>query len=252
MATTTAMPAPESQPQAAISPVGRIIGVFFSPKATFADIVRKPSWIAPLAVIVALSLVGVIALNSHFDWRGYIAQQIEKSPRAANLSAEQKQQQIDGGVKMAPMFAYIFGIPAPIVALLVVALVLWGAYNLMAGAGVNFAQSFAIVTHAWVPISVVGSFIFLLVLFIKPVGSFDLDNPVATNLAILLPEDAAKWLVALCKNIDLFEIWKLLLLGMGFAAVNPKKLKGGKSYTIVFGAFALWVFCRVAWGFISA
>lgn len=251
MATTT-MPAPESQPQAAISPVGRIIGMFFSPKATLEDIVRRPSWIAPLAVIVGLSLAGVIALNSHFDWRGYITQQMEKSPSTANLSPEQKQQRIDGGVKMAPIFAYVFGIPAPIIALLVVALVLWGAYNLMAGAGVTFAQSFAIVTHAWVPITIIGSFIFLLVLFLKPVGSFDLDNPVATNLAALLPEDAAKWLVALGKNIDLFELWKLLLLGMGFAAVNPKKLKGGKSYTIVFGAFLVWVVCRVAWGFISS
>lgn len=252
MATTTAMPAPESQPQAAISPVGRIIGMFFSPKATFEDIVRAPSWIAPVAVIVALSLVGVIALNSHFDWRGYMAQQIEKSPRAANLSPEQKQQQIDGGVKMAPIFAYVFGIPAPIVILLVVALVLWGAYNLMAGAGVNFQQSFAIVAHAWVPISIVGSFIFLLVLFLKPIGSFDLDNPVATNLAVLLPDDAAKWLVALCKNIDLFEIWKLLLLGMGFAAVNPRKLKGAKSYMIVFGVFVAYVVCRTAIAFVMS
>ena len=249
---TTAMPAPEPQPRAPISPVGRIIGMFFSPKATFEDIVRKPSWIAPVAVIVALSLVGVIALNSHFDWRSYITQQIEKNPRAASLSPEQKLQRVEGGAKMAPMFAYIFGLPAPIVMLLLVSLILWAAYNLMAGAGVNFGQSFAIVTHAWVPITIVGSFIFLLVLFIKPVGTFDLDNPVATNLAILLPEDAAKWLVVLCKNIDLFEFWKLILLGMGFAAVNPKKLKGGKSYTIVFGAFALYVLCRVAWGFISS
>jgi len=242
----------EGQPRAAISPVGRIIGMFFSPKATFEDIVRAPSWIAPLAIVVALSLVGVIALNSHFDWRGYISQQIEKSPSGANLSPEDKQKRIEGGAKMAPKFAYVFGIPAPIIVLLLVALILMGAYNVMAGTGVNYSQSFAIVTHAWVPITIVGSFLFLLVLFIKPVGTFDLDNPVATNLAILLPEDAAKWLVALCKNIDMLELWKLLLLGMGFAAVNPKKLKGSKSYTIVFGAFALYVLCRVAWGFISS
>jgi hypothetical protein len=226
--------------------------MFFSPKATLEDIVRKPSWIAPLALIVALSLIGVIALNSHFDWRSYIAQQMEKSPSTANMSAADKEQRIEGGAKMAPIFAYVFGLPAPIVVLLVVALALWGIYNLMTGAGASFAQSFAIVTHAWAPITVVGSIIFLLVLFIKPVGSFDLDNPVATNLAILLPEGAAKWLVNLCKNIDVFEFWKLILLGMGFAAVNPKKLKGAKSYTIVFSAFALWVLCRVAWGFISS
>jgi hypothetical protein len=251
MATTT-MPTPEAQPQAAISPVLRVFGMFFSPKATFEDIVRKPSWIAPLAVIVVLSVVGVVALNAHFDWRGYIAQQIEKSPSAANLSAADKQQRIEGGVKMAPIFAYVFGVPTPIIMLLVVALILWGAYNLMSGAGASFAQSFAIVTHAWVPITVVGSLIFLLVLFIKPVGTFDLDNPLATNLATILPDGAAKWLVNLCKNIDILEFWKLLLLGMGFAAVNPKRLKGGKSYTIIFGAFALWVLCRVAWGFIAS
>ena len=254
--TTTSMPMPapeaQSRPKAAISPVGRILGMFFSPKKTFEDIVRAPSWLAPLALIVALALVGVVALNSHFDWRGYITQQMEKSPSTANLSAADKQQRIEGGVKFAPIMAYAFGIPAPIVMLLVVALVLWGIYNLMSGAGVNFAQSFGIVTHAFVPISIIGTFLFLLVLFLKPVGSFDLDNPVATNLAVLLPDEAAKWLVNLCKNIDLLELWKLLLLGMGFAAVNPKKLKGGKSYTIVFGAFAVWVLGRVVWGFIAS
>ena len=251
MATTT-MPTPESQPQAAISPVGRIIGMFFSPKPTFEDIVRRPSWIAPVALILVLSLVGVVSLNSHFDWRGYISQQIEKSPRASSLSADQKQQQIEGGAKFAPIMAYAFGIPVPILMLLVVALVYWGAYNLMAGAGANFAQSFAIIAHAWVPISVTGSIIFLLVLFIKPVGSFDLDNPVATNLAVILPEDASKWLQGLCKNVDLFEIWKLLLIGMGFAAVNPRKLKGAKPYTIAFGVFIVYVVCRTAIAFVMS
>jgi hypothetical protein len=246
------MPAPESQPQAAISPVGRIIGMFFSPKATFEDIVRKPSWIAPVALILVLSLVGVVALNSHFDWRGYVSQQIEKSSRASSLSADQKQQQIEGGAKFAPIMAYVFGIPVPIVMLLVVALVYWGAYNLMAGAGANFAQSFAIIAHAWVPISVIGSIIFLLVLFIKPIGSFDLDNPVATNLAVILPDDASKWLQGLCKNIDVFEIWKLMLIGLGFAAVNPRKLQGAKPYTIAFGVFLVYVVCRTAIAFVMS
>jgi len=245
-------PEPAPEPQAAISPFGRVIGMFFSPKATFEDIARKPSWIAPVAVILVLSIVGVVALNSHFDWRGYISQQIEKSPRAASLSADQKQQQIEGGAKFAPIMAYVFGIPVPVLMLLVIALVYWGAYNLMAGTGVNFAQSFAIIAHAWVPISIVGSFIFLLVLFIKPVGTFDLDNPVATNLAVILPDDASKWLQGLCKNIDLFEIWKLILIGMGFAAVNPRKLKGAKPYTIAFGVFIVYVICRTAIAFVMS
>jgi hypothetical protein len=42
------MPEAQAQPQASISPIGRIAGVFFSPKATFEDIVRKPSWLCHL------------------------------------------------------------------------------------------------------------------------------------------------------------------------------------------------------------
>ena len=89
------IPAPVSEPQAAISPIGRITGVFFSPKATFEDIVRKPNWILPSALVLLLSLAAVIVLNSHFNWRDYISQQIEKSPRAAQLSAEAKERQVE-------------------------------------------------------------------------------------------------------------------------------------------------------------
>jgi hypothetical protein len=78
---------------------------------------------------------------------------------------------------------------------------------------------------------------------------FDLDNPVATNVAALLPDDASKWLVALGKNIDLLEFWKLLLLSIGFAAVYPKKLKGGKSFSIVLGAFLIYLVLRVGLAF---
>jgi hypothetical protein len=34
--------------------------------------------------------------------------------------------------------------------------------------------------------------------------------------------------------------------------VNPKKLKGAKSFTIAFGVWAVFVVCRVAWAFISS
>jgi hypothetical protein len=243
------IPAPVAEPQAAISPIGRIFGVFFSPKPTFEDIVRKPNWILPTALILLFSLAAVIALNSHFSWRDYISQQIEKSPRAAQLSADQKERQVEMSAKFSPAVAYVFGLVIPICGLLVIALVLWGAFNVMAGAGADFKTSLAIVSHAVIPASVVGTILFVTVLFLKPVGMFDLDNPVATNVAALLPEDASKWLVALGKNIDLLELWKLVLLSIGFAAVNPKKLKGGKAFNIVLGVFLIYLVLRVGIAF---
>jgi hypothetical protein len=123
-----------------------------------------------------------------------------------------------------------------------------GAYNLLAGAGAKFAQSFSIVAHAGL-VGIVSTPLFLLVLFLKPPGTIDPDNPLATNLAVLLPEESAKWLVTLCKSLDIFSLWTLILIAIGFAAVNPRKLKGSKSYVIAFSVWAAFVVVRVGWAF---
>lgn len=246
---TTPMPEAQAQPQALISPIGRIIGIFFSPKATFEDIVRKPSWVLPILLGTILSIAVSFSINQRMNWREFMSQQIEKSPRAAQLSAEQKQQQIEGGAKFTPVFTYAIGVCGPILAALIIGLVMWGAYSLIGGISTNFSTAFGITAHAFLT-GLVSSPLFILILYLKPFGTADLENPVAANLAAILPDDAAKWLVALCKSFDLFTFWTLILLAIGFAAVNPKKLKGAKSFTIAFSVWAVYVLCRVGWAFI--
>lgn len=244
---TTAMPAPEPQPS--ISPFGRIIGVLFSPKTTFEDIARKPSWLLPVILLAILGCVVAIGLNQKMNWREYVAQQIEKSPRAGQLTPEQKEQQISTGAKISPYITYIFGIPAPIIVVLLVAGIMLGAYNLLAGAGVTYRSALAIVAHAYVPV-LLGNILFLVVLFLKAPGTLDLDNPVATNLAAFLPEGTPKWLDAAAKNVDIFIIWITLLIATGFAAASPRKLKGGKAYTIAFAMLIVWIVCRMGLAFV--
>jgi hypothetical protein len=244
---TTSLPAPEAQP--AISPFGRITGVFFSPKATFEDIVRKPSWVLPVVLLTLFSIGVSFAINQRINWRDFMSQQIEKSPQAASMSAEQKEQRIEGGAKFTPPFTYAIGLLGPIIGALCVGLVMWGAYNLLGGANTNFGTSFAITAHAFMT-GLLSSFLFILVLYLKPYGTADLENPVATNLAAVLPDDSAKWLVALLKSIDVFTFWTLILLAIGFAATNPKKLRGSKAFTIAFSVWAAYVVCRVGWAFI--
>jgi len=188
-------------------------------------------------------------INQRINWREFMSQQIEKSPQAAQLSAEQKEQRIEGGAKFSAPFTYAIGLLGPIIGILVVALVMWGAYNLLGGANTNFGTSFAITAHAFLT-GLLSSILFILVLYLKPYGSVDLENPVATNLAAVLPEDSAKWLVALLKSIDVFTIWILILLAIGFAATNPKKLQGSKAFTIAFSVWAVFVVCRVGWAYI--
>ena len=246
MATTTSMPGPEAQAQPAISPIGRVIGVFSSPKATFEDIVRKPGWVLPVVLLTLFSIGVSFAINQRINWREFISQQMEKSPQAASMSAEQKEQRIEGGAKFSPPFTYCIGLLGPTVGILVVGLVMWGAYSLLGGANVSFGTSFAITAHAFMT-GLLSSILFILVLYLKPYGTVDLENPVATNLAAILPEDSAKWLFALLKSFDVFTFWTLFLLAIGFAATNPKKLRGSKAFTIAFSVWAAYVVCRVGW-----
>lgn len=245
---TTPVPMAEA-PAATISPFGRVVGVFFSPKATFEDIVRKPSWLLPIGISIILGVLVGISINQRINWRDFMSQQIDKSPQAAQLSPEQKQQRVDAGAKFAPGSTYVFGTLGPVIAALLVALVMWGAYSLLGGISTNFSTAFGITAHAFLT-GLVSSPLFILILYLKPYGTADLDNPVAANVAALLPEDSAKWLVALCKSIDIFVFWTLILVAIGFAAVNPKKLKGAKPFTVAFSVWGVYVLCRVGWALI--
>jgi Yip1 domain len=247
MATTTSLPAPEAQ--ASIGTFGRITGVFFSPKATFEDIVRKPSWAAPVMLLTLLSLLVSVAINQRVNWREFMIQQIEKSPGAANMSADQKEQRIEGGMKISPIITYVIGVCGPILAAVIVTLVMWGGYNLLGATNTNFATAIGITSHAFLT-GLVSSPLLILILYLKPIGTVDLDNPLAANVGSILPDDSAKWLMALGKSIDLFSFWTLILLAIGFACTNPRKLKGGKAYTIAFSIWAAFVVLKVGWAFI--
>lgn len=246
MATT---PVPAAEPRAAISPLGRIVGVLFSPKATFGDIVRKPSWLLPVLIATILGIVSTVVLNQRINWRDYIVQQMDKSPRAAQLSTEQKQQQAEVSAKVTVYIVYAAGALGSVFFALIVGAVMMLAYNVLAGAGATFSQSLGIAAHTLL-VGIVSTPIFLLVLLLRPPGTVDPENPVATNLAAFLPEESAKWLIALCKSIDIFTIWMLVLLAIGFAAVNPRKLKGGKPYVVAFSVWGVMVVVKVLWAFI--
>jgi hypothetical protein len=252
MATTPVAPetpAPETQPQAKISPLGRIVGVLFSPKSTFEDIARKPSWLAPVLLMAILGVVMAVSMNSRVNWRQFQAEQLEKNPRTAQLSSEQKEQNIAIAAKVAPYFVYVSTIVIPICGTLIVAGIMLLAYNVLAGAGVNYKTALGLVSHAYVP-SMIGAVLFVVVLFLKDPATMDFQNPVATNLAAFLPESIPKWLEALGKNLDLLVLWSTLLMAVGFAAANPRKLKGATPYSIAFGMLAVWIVIRMGLAFI--
>jgi Yip1 domain len=249
MSTSPALAPEAPQAPGPINHFGRIIGVFFSPNATFEDIAKRPSWVIPIVLMTVLGLAVAVVMNQKIDWRDVASKRIEESPRAANLSADQKQQQIEMSAKISPGAAYGFGLLAPILGVLVVAAVMLLAYNVIGGADAKFGAAMGVVSHAYV-VTILSTLLFILILYLKAPGTIDLDNPVATNVGAFLPESAPKALMALGRSIDIFSIWTLLLISIGFAAVNPKKLKG-KSLSIAIAVWAVWVAIKMggAWIF---
>ena len=250
MATTTVgMPDPAPEAQAPINHFGRMIGVFFSPGPTFADIARRPSWIFPVILSTVVTLGTFAVMNQKVDGRDVAMKRNEESSRASQLSPEPKQQQAEMGAKITPYILYATGLVLPVLMTVVVGAVMLGAFNLLGGANTNFRTSLAIVAHSYL-VLILSSILLIIILFLKPPGTLDVDNPVATNLAAFLPADSAKWLQALGKNIDIFIFWVLVLMGIGFAATNPRKLKTGSAIGISFAVFLAYLVIRVGAAFI--
>jgi hypothetical protein len=105
-------------------------------------------------------------------------------------------------------------------------------FNLSGATKVDFKTSLAIVSYAWVPWLIHG-ILSILILFLKDPSTVDLQNIVASNPGALLSDDTAKWLTALLGSIDIFAIWTLILLAIGYSATNPKKLSIGKAFVLV-------------------
>jgi hypothetical protein len=241
---TTSMPAPEAA--APISPIGRIIGVFTSPKQTFTSIAEKPSWVAPMLLMMILAVVVGGLLNSKMNWAQYIRHKAEENPRFEQLSEDKKDEAVAGQVKFWAGFSYAVGAVAIPISILIFAGIYLVAFNLMSGAGVRYGQSFAITTHAFLPAAIT-SILAMIILPLKTYGDVDPENIVATSLKAYLPETAPKPLLALGSSLELFWIWCLVLVAIGFAAANPRKVKPGAAFGIVFGLWAIWILAKVAW-----
>lgn len=246
MATTVAVP-PDAKPP--MSAMARIIGVLFSPQQTFADIARKPRWVAPILIVTIFSLGVCYFMTQKIDWASYMRTKAEKSSRFADLPEEQKQRQIALQTKFVVPSTYVFGLLGPVVIALVLGVVYLGAFNLFAGAGVKFKQAFAIVSHGLIP-GVIAAVLTMITLAMKPFGQATPETMLASHLGAILGPDAPPWELSLLSSFDIFWIWQIVLLGIGFAAVNPKKLTTGKAVGIVVGVWLAWVVLKVGASFI--
>ena len=239
-------PASGEAPQAKLSAMQRIIGVFTSPGETFADIARVPSWMIPIALLTVMSLAVCGVMMKRVEWRGFMEKQMSQSSQWEQLSSEQKNQRLDMGEKIVPYQVYGIGFLGPILGAVIFGAVFLGAFNLFLGAGIKFKTAFSIAAHSSL-VGLVSSPLLIIVMFLKPFGEVDPEHLIASNVGEFLSNETPKWLLKIAGSLDIFTFWTMALLAIGFAAANPKKISKGGAYGVVLGVWAVFVFIKVIW-----
>jgi Yip1 domain len=234
MASTPTFPSPQQAPASAGS-FGRMIGVFFTPRQTFGEIARQPNWVVPLLVMTLISLCLSWAINKRVDWRQVTEDRIEQSRFASSrmdqLPPDQRRQAIDRQAASAPITRYVRGAVGTALLALILGVVYFGVFNLLAGAGVSFSQAYSLIMYTLLPIAL-KELIEIPILFIKDPSTIDPDNFLASNPAAILSNIPA-WEKVLLGSFDLFSLWGALLVAVAFSAANPKKVSFGKALGLV-------------------
>jgi len=222
----------------------RIFGAIFSPKPTFASIVQRPTWVVPVILGCILFIAVVFAFTQRGGWPSFFQKQMADNSSVQQMTPEQRENMLEKQVKYAPIFGYFEGVVIPPVAALLTAAVLLGIFNLTGSTQTTFKISLAIVAFAWSPWLIHG-LLSILIIFLKDPATVDLQNGVASNVGAFLPEGSSKWLTALLISIDIFAIWTLFLLAIGFSATNPKKLSIGKAFALAAIGWLVFVLIKV-------
>lgn len=233
--------ASQNEPPASAPPAqgffSRLMGVYFSPTETFQDVGRSPGVLIPIIALVVLTLITTVIFFNKLPVNQMMNQRMEEMVQEGRLTQEQADQQQEQMKKMEP----IMKIATPFIAaitMVIITLIVAGIAKLISmvmGVENSFMPVWSVAIYTTLAVSIITSVIFLILVFVKPVDEFDMNNPLGSNIAALLPAlgmgGLPKFVTALLSYVDIFYIWKVILLGIGFSAVS-KKLKSSTAITI--------------------
>src|SRR5277367_5814311 len=226
------LPPPEEPP---LSEGARIIDTFIAPSKTFNDLRRNASWWAPWLLISVVTLLFVFVMGKQIGFEQISKNAVAQSSHAEQfekLSADQQARQLQLSATIARYISYSLPV-IQLISFVVIAAVLMAAFNFGAGAALKFKTSLAIVVYSTLP-GIIGAVLGIVSMFagVDPAG-FNAQNPVATNPAHFMDPTGNKFLYGMASALDVFILWNIVLIGIGFACNS--KVKRSTAIAIVAG-----------------
>jgi hypothetical protein len=244
-------PATAAEP-APLTFFNRITGIWFSPGETFAEIGHVKgafgTFMAPILALIILGAtfgaVGIIRIGpenlkraaerqvQQLVDRGWIPQE-----RAAEMLERQNVSLPVAATWQAITWALIY---------VIFALIIAGIFKLISaimGWENRFKHLLSVTLYTSLAVGIVFYLIGFILLFIKSPDEIRFETLVGSNLGAILSavlEEGAMsgFVKGLAMSVDVFAIWKIILLSIGFAAVS-RKLKPGMVGAILGLLYAL-------------
>ncbi|MDR1726564.1 MAG: YIP1 family protein [Acidobacteriota bacterium] len=224
----------------------RLGGVFFSPREAFEEIGRAPRLLLPIVVTVILTVAGTWCVMTKVDTTAMTAAALEQAVARGQITEEQMEQQLALMSTAAPVAA---GVAGGVMAL-VLALAIAGygkLFSMFAAAENKYKSLLEVSLYATIAVGVVQTLVMAVILLSKGAGKIqatDAASVVASSLgaiiAVVAGDDALpEFPMLLAKAIDIFTIWNVALLAIGFAAVS-KRLTTATAAAWLGGAYAVY------------
>jgi hypothetical protein len=223
-----------------------LIDVYFSPREAFTRIAGSPGFLLPLVgyIVLVLGFTGI--WMNRMEPREFMKTTLEEQGQWDKLSAEQREAILDRAPGQMKIFGWVGPVVATPVILLLTAAVLMFIFRFFYSSEVVFKQAFAIVTWTFFAVGLVTTPLLLLVLQLKGDWNINPQEAIQANLALLLDRSsAAKPLWALLSSVDVFSLWMVFLLAVGFG-VASKKATGSALWGVAI-PWVVIVLVKVGW-----
>lgn len=222
------------------SSVGRLLGVLTSPGKTFRSIAERPTWVAPLVAMVLISGLSWVVLLPRIDRESFRAEMQEQAQRRGQPMSEEQLDKIEkltvGCLPAAAVvgIAFYFGLAG----------LLMGATHLFGGQ-IDYRRSLSVTLHAYMPFALLSLLSVPVALGREAISLRELQGGslLPSSLAAVAPEEASRRMLALLAGIDLFSLWTIALLILGFHLVG--RVSRGAIGAVVVVLWLLWIGFRV-------
>ena len=196
----------------------RIIGVLFSPRATYADVAARPRWFGVLAFTCIILAVGYFwLLSTEVGKKAALDQQTQIIESFGVKLNDQALDRMEAGIERARFTTPISQLIAIPLVTAIMAGILLGVFNALLGGDARYKQVYAIVAHGTVITA-------LQTIFAIPLDYVRETLSSPTSLSVLTPFiDESSFLGRLFGMIDLFQVWGMLSLAIGLGVLYKRR-----------------------------